>query len=39
MRTDGVERALATARERVEHDDPDVVAIDSFRVLHDFAAE
>jgi circadian clock protein KaiC len=36
MRADGVERALATARERVEHDDPEVVAIDSFRVLHDF---
>jgi circadian clock protein KaiC len=39
LRKDGAERALATARERVEHDDPDVVVIDSFRAIHDLLGD
>jgi circadian clock protein KaiC len=39
MRRDGVEPALATARARVERDDPDIVAIDSFRAIHDLLSD
>jgi circadian clock protein KaiC len=35
MRGDGVERALEQVIERVERDNPDLVAIDSFKAVHD----
>lgn len=39
MRSEGVEAALDSVTERTERDEPDVVVIDSFKAVHDLAAD
>lgn len=39
MRSEGVEVALDSVTERTERDEPDVVVIDSFKAIHDMAAD